>query len=209
MILLIDNYDSFVYNLARYVEDLGEPVRVERNDALTVTDVAALDPRGIIISPGPGVPGAAGISVDLVRRLGGRIPILGVCLGHQCIAVAYGMKVRPARAPQHGKQAWVSHGGGGLFTGLPNPFRAGRYHSLVVDPASVYGDMVVTATSDDGEIMGLCHRRHPVWGVQFHPESVLTGYGYHILHRFLDPGRPVPEAVPVDSDWVMTGEWRG
>ncbi len=185
MILLIDNYDSFVYNLARYVRELGgEPV-VRRHDAVGLDEVAELAPSHVIISPGPCSPKQAGISTDLVRHLGPRIPILGVCLGHQCIGEAYGGEIVRARRPMHGKTSRITHTGAGVFEGLPNPFVATRYHSLVIAPGSVPPELRVTATSEDGEIMAVEHAEHPVVGVQFHPESVLTEHGYRILERFL------------------------
>ena len=185
MILLIDNYDSFVYNLARYVRELGDEPVVRRHDAISVDEIAAMAPSHIIISPGPCSPKEAGISTDVVRRLGPTTPILGVCLGHQCIGEAYGGEIVRARRPMHGKISRVSHTGGGLFAGLPNPFVATRYHSLVIAPGSVPPVLRVTATSEDGEIMAVEHVEHPVVGVQFHPESVLTEHGYRMLERFL------------------------
>lgn len=186
MILLIDNYDSFVHNLARYVRELGGEAVVRRNDALTVEDIEALAPSHIILSPGPCTPREAGISVDVVRRLGPTIPILGVCLGHQCIGAAYGGRIVRARRPVHGRTSAIVHDGTGLFEGLPSPFQAARYHSLVIAPASVPPPLRVLATSaDDGEIMAVAHREHPVVGVQFHPESAATQYGYALLDRFL------------------------
>lgn len=200
MILLLDNYDSFVHNLARYVVELGEEAQVVRNDAVTTASISRMAPSHIIISPGPCTPDEAGVSVEAVRRFGAQIPILGVCLGHQCIGAAYGMRIARASEPRHGKPSTIRHRGVGLFAGLPNPFQGGRYHSLVVDPASVYGDIEVVATSEDGEIMAIRHRVHPVWGVQFHPESVLTEYGYHILHRFLWPNEGIPADVANGAD---------
>jgi len=200
MILLIDNYDSFVYNLARYVTELGEEATVVRNDALTTADVVRWAPSHIIISPGPCTPAEAGVSVDVVRELADRIPILGVCLGHQCIGAAYGARIIRAREPRHGKTSTITHRGEGLFAGIPTPFMAARYHSLVVDPASVPDEVEVTATAEDGEIMAMRHRTDPVWGIQFHPESILTDFGYHLLHRFLWPERAV-DALPVKADW--------
>lgn len=200
MILLIDNYDSFVYNLARYVTELGEESTVVRNDALTTADIVRLSPSHIVISPGPCTPAQAGVSVEVIRLLANRIPILGVCLGHQCIGVAYGMRITRAKKPRHGKASAIRHSGEDLFAGIPNPFTAARYHSLVVDPASVPDDVEVTATAEDGEIMALRHRTDPVWGIQFHPESILTDFGYHLLSRFLWPERAV-EALPVKGDW--------
>ena len=186
MILLIDNYDSFVYNLARYVRELGEEAVVYRNDALTVADAAALAPRHIILSPGPCTPAEAGISNALVQQLGPTIPILGVCLGHQCIGAAYGGDIVRAGRPRHGRTSLVDHDGTSVFAGLPSPLRVARYHSLVIAPESLPADLRVTArAADDGEIMAVVHRRFPVVGVQFHPESAATHYGYAMLDRFL------------------------
>jgi anthranilate synthase/aminodeoxychorismate synthase-like glutamine amidotransferase len=200
VILLIDNYDSFVYNLARYVAELGEEPVVRRNDALSLDDIAALGPSHIIISPGPCSPAEAGISVDLIRRFGPRIPILGVCLGHQAIGAAYGGQIVRATRPMHGKTSRIAHDGTGVFAGLPSPLVATRYHSLVIAPESVPAGLIVNAVSDDGEIMGVRHARHPVHGVQFHPESVLTRHGYRMLARFLfGPDRSV-SALPVSAD---------
>ncbi|HEY8257584.1 MAG TPA: aminodeoxychorismate/anthranilate synthase component II [Gemmatimonadales bacterium] len=198
MILLIDNYDSFVYNLARYVRELGETPLVRRHDALTVDDILADPPSHIIISPGPCSPKEAGISTELVARAGATMPILGVCLGHQCIGAAYGGEIVRAGRPMHGKTSHVHHRGIGLFTGLPTPFRATRYHSLVIAPASVPPELEVIATSEDGEIMAVQHVRDPVYGVQFHPESVLTEHGYRLVDNFLHGtagNRPVPLAA--------------
>jgi anthranilate synthase component 2 len=203
MILLLDNYDSFVYNLARYVRELGETPLVRRNDALTVDEIAALGPSHIIISPGPCSPAEAGISTDVVRRLGPTIPILGVCLGHQCIGAAYGGEIVRAGQPMHGKTSLVHHRDAGLFHGLPNPFRATRYHSLVIAPASVPAGLEITATSEDGEIMAVQHARHPVHGVQFHPESVLTEHGYRLLDHFLHGVPPAPRALPQAADGAL------
>jgi anthranilate synthase/aminodeoxychorismate synthase-like glutamine amidotransferase len=189
MILLIDNYDSFVYNLARYVRELGHEAIVRRHDALALADIGRLAPSHIILSPGPCTPAEAGISTDVVRRFGPSIPILGVCLGHQCIGAAYGARIVRAGRPMHGKVSQVTHDGLGIFTGLPSPFHATRYHSLVIAPDSVPGALRVTARSEDGEIMAVAHRDHPTIGVQFHPESALTEYGYFLLGAFLNgPG---------------------
>jgi anthranilate synthase/aminodeoxychorismate synthase-like glutamine amidotransferase len=185
VILLIDNYDSFVHNLARYVRELGEDAVVHRNDTLTLADIAAMAPSHIIISPGPCTPAESGISTDVVRRFGPTIPILGVCLGHQCIGAAYGGTIVRAGRPMHGKTSPITHDASGVFAGLPSPFRATRYHSLVIDPSSVPEALHVTATSDDGEIMGVAHRDYPVTGVQFHPESALTEFGYQMVDNFL------------------------
>ena len=186
MILLIDNYDSFVHNLARYVRELGgEPV-VRRNDALSVGDVERLAPSHIILSPGPCAPAQAGISTDLVRQLGPRVPILGVCLGHQCIGEAYGGDIVRAGRPVHGRTSPITHDASSVLADLPSPFQAARYHSLVIARPSLPASLRAFAHSgDDGEIMAVAHREHPVVGVQFHPESAATEYGYWILDRFL------------------------
>jgi anthranilate synthase component 2 len=185
VLLIIDNYDSFTYNLAQYLGELGAEVRVERNDRLTVDEVAALAPERIVVSPGPCTPNEAGISLELIRRLGGRIPILGVCLGHQAIGQAYGGKVVRAAKVMHGKTSKIFHDEAGLFRGLPNPIEATRYHSLVVEPTSLPDCLAVTAKTWDEEIMGLAHRELRVWGVQFHPESILTPSGKQLLANFL------------------------
>ena len=200
MILLIDNYDSFVYNLARYVRELGEQPLVRRHDAATLEDIAALAPSHIIISPGPCTPGEAGISTDVVRRFGPTTPILGVCLGHQCIGAAYGAGIVRAGRPMHGKASRIHHDGRGLFAGLPNPFPAARYHSLVISRANLPPDLRVTAHAEDGEIMAVEHTRHPVIGLQFHPESVLTEHGYVLLDRFLHGAASRPEGLPARAD---------
>src|SRR5687768_2674661 len=200
MILLIDNYDSFVYNLARYVRELGDDPVVRRHDAASVDEIAAMAPSHIVISPGPCSPKEAGISTELVRRLGPTTPILGVCLGHQCIGEAYGGEIVRARRPMHGKVSRIRHTGEGLFAGLPNPFVATRYHSLVIAPGSVPPVLRVTATSEDGEIMAVEHVEHPVVGVQFHPESVLTEHGYRILERFLRGAAARFGELPAEAD---------
>ncbi|HZI21389.1 MAG TPA: aminodeoxychorismate/anthranilate synthase component II [Gemmatimonadales bacterium] len=204
MILLIDNYDSFVYNLARYVRELGEQTVVRRHDATTYDEIEALHPSHIIISPGPCTPGEAGISTEVVRRFGPRTPILGVCLGHQCIGAAYGAGIVRAARPMHGKASRIHHDGRGLFAGLTNPFLAGRYHSLVVAREGLPADLRVTASAPDGEIMAVEHVRHPVLGVQFHPESVLTEYGYVLLDRFLHGVSPRADTLPDRADGVRT-----
>ena len=204
MILLIDNYDSFVYNLARYVRELGEVPLVRRHDAVTVDEIAALAPSHIIISPGPCTPNEAGISTEVVRQLGERIPVLGVCLGHQCIGAAYGGEIVRAGRPMHGKPSRIHHQGHGLFAGLPSPFTATRYHSLVIAPASVPPDLRVTATSEDGEIMAVQHARNPVYGVQFHPESVLSEQGYRLLDHFLHGIPTAPRPVPLAADGALS-----
>jgi len=200
MILLIDNYDSFVYNLARYVRELGEVPLVRRHDAVTVDEIGALGPSHIIISPGPCTPAEAGISTEVVRQLGDRIPVLGVCLGHQCIGAAYGAEIVRAGRPMHGKPSRIHHQAQGLFAGLPSPFTATRYHSLVIAPASVPPELKVTATSEDGEIMAVQHASNPVYGVQFHPESVLSEQGYRLLDHFLHGIPPTPRPVPLAAD---------
>jgi anthranilate synthase component 2/para-aminobenzoate synthetase component 2 len=189
MLLLIDNYDSFVFNLARYLEELGETVAVLRNDEATALDLERREPSAIVISPGPCTPAEAGVSVELIRSAGARIPVLGVCLGHQCIAEAYGGRVLRARQPMHGRLSAVKHAGRGLFTGLVSPLRVTRYHSLVVDPDDPGQGLEVTARTDDGEVMALAHRDHPVWGVQFHPEALLTEGGHRLLANFLTLAR--------------------
>ena len=203
MILLIDNYDSFVYNLARYVRELGEEPLVRRHDALTVEEVLSLAPSHVIISPGPCSPAEAGISTDVVRRVGPHIPVLGVCLGHQCIGAAYGGEIVRAGRPMHGKTSRIFHQGTGLFTGLPSPFLATRYHSLVIAPASVPPELEVIATAEDGEIMAVRHARHPVYGLQFHPESVLTEHGYRLLDHFIHGVPAEPRPLPPAADKVL------
>ncbi len=203
MILLIDNYDSFVYNLARYVRELGGIPLVRRHDAITPEEILALAPSHIIISPGPCSPSEAGVSTEVVRRVGPTIPILGVCLGHQCIGVAYGGEIVRAGRPMHGKTSPIHHGGTSLFTGLPSPFRATRYHSLVIAPASVPPELEITATSEDGEIMAVQHARFPVYGVQFHPESVLTEHGYRLIDHFLHGVPATPRSLPVAADGAL------
>jgi anthranilate synthase component 2/para-aminobenzoate synthetase component 2 len=183
MILIVDNYDSFVYNIARYFEELGQQVVVKRNDAVDEVDLKA---KAIVISPGPCTPHEAGESLDIVRKFSGRLPILGVCLGHQCIGEVFGGKVSRAKRPMHGDSSEIIHDGTGIFKGLPNRFNAGRYHSLIVEMELGIAEIEITARSDDGEIMGLKHREHPTFGVQFHPESILTEHGYAMLKNFLE-----------------------
>jgi anthranilate synthase/aminodeoxychorismate synthase-like glutamine amidotransferase len=185
MLLLIDNYDSFTYNLAQYFGELGCELVIKRNDEISLDEIAALAPKHICISPGPCTPREAGISKDVVLRFGAKIPILGVCLGHQCIAEAYGGKIVRASTLVHGKSSTIRHNGSALFTDLPAPFEAGRYHSLAVERSSFPACLEIIAESEDGEIMALRHREFPVYGVQFHPESVLTCDGKKILGRFL------------------------
>ena len=190
MILLIDNYDSFTYNLYQYLCELGADVRVARNDKITLAEIERLAPDGIVISPGPCTPAEAGISVDLIRTLGTRQPVLGVCLGHQAIGEAYGGRVIRAPRVMHGKTAPILHSGQGVLTGLPSPFTATRYHSLIVERDSLPDCLEVTAESEDGLIMALRHRDHPVEGVQFHPESILTEHGHAMLKTFLKACMP-------------------
>jgi anthranilate synthase/aminodeoxychorismate synthase-like glutamine amidotransferase len=185
MILLLDNYDSFTYNLAQYLGELGCSVEVHRNDKISVEDIARRKPERLVISPGPCMPQDAGISVELVERLAGKFPILGVCLGHQAIGVAFGGKI--VRAPKlfHGKTSQIRHDHKNIFRKLPDPFTATRYHSLIVERKSLPRELIITAETDDGIIMGLRHRRHKIEGVQFHPESVLTESGKQLLKNFL------------------------
>ena len=185
MILLLDNYDSFTYNLAQYLGELGCQVEVHRNDRISVEQIAQRKPERIVISPGPCTPQEAGISVEMVQKLAGKIPILGVCLGHQAIGAAFGGKI--VRAPKlfHGKTSQIRHDGSGVFRGLPNPFTATRYHSLIVERKSLPSELQVTAETDDDIIMGMQHRKYPLMGVQFHPESVLTDSGKQLLKNFL------------------------
>jgi anthranilate synthase/aminodeoxychorismate synthase-like glutamine amidotransferase len=186
VILVIDNYDSFTYNLVQYLAELGQESRVVHNDALTVDEAMGMDPDAVLISPGPGRPGAAGISEDLIRTATGRLPLLGVCLGHQALGTAFGARVVPAPSLMHGKTSLVWHDGRTLFEGLPNPFEATRYHSLVLDGASLPDCFEVSAWIDDGTIMGIRHTHHALEGVQFHPESILTRPGRRLLANFLD-----------------------
>jgi anthranilate synthase component 2 len=185
LILLLDNYDSFTYNLAQYLGELGCQVEVHRNDRISVEQIAQRKPERIVISPGPCTPQEAGISVEMVQKLAGKIPILGVCLGHQAIGAAFGGKI--IRAPKlfHGKTSQIRHDGSGVFRGLPNPFTATRYHSLIVERKSLPAELQVTAETDDDIIMGMQHRQYPLMGVQFHPESVLTESGKQLLKNFL------------------------
>ncbi|MBC7843524.1 MAG: aminodeoxychorismate/anthranilate synthase component II [Gemmatimonadaceae bacterium] len=187
MILILDNYDSFTYNLVQYLGEMGETLDVRRNDAISVDDVGALQPEAIVLSPGPCTPADAGITVPVIQRWGASIPMLGVCLGHQAIGEAYGGRVVRAGRVMHGKTSELVHDGTELFAGLPSPLRVMRYHSLVVEPASLPACLEVTARATDSadEIHALRHREHPVWGVQFHPESVLTEGGKQLLQNFL------------------------
>ncbi len=185
MLLLIDNYDSFTYNLVHFLGELGAASEVRRNDALTVDEALAMKPKAIVLSPGPCTPTEAGICLDLVVKAGPKIPVLGVCLGHQTIGQAYGGKVIRAPEPMHGKLSTVRHKGKGLFADLPSRFEVTRYHSLIVERASLPADLEVTAETSDGLIMGLSHKRHPVHGLQFHPESIASEHGHDLLANFL------------------------
>jgi anthranilate synthase/aminodeoxychorismate synthase-like glutamine amidotransferase len=184
-ILVIDNYDSFTYNLVQYLGELGAEPVVHRNDAIDADEAMALEPDAVLVSPGPGTPADAGVSNDVIRRFTGVRPVLGVCLGHQCIGEVFGGEVVRAPAIMHGKTSLIRHDGLGVFAGLPDPLEATRYHSLVVAPESVPAKLVVSARTDDGVVMGLRHRDHPTEGVQFHPESILTAAGHDLLRNFL------------------------
>ena len=186
MILMIDNYDSFTYNLVQYLEELGERIEVHRNDRISCDGIASRRPDGIVISPGPKTPDDAGISLEVVRRFSGQIPLLGVCLGHQSIAQAFGGSIVRAPSLMHGKTSTIKHDGRTLFTGLPQPFEATRYHSLVVERASLPAALKVTAETEDGLVMGLMHRELPVYGVQFHPESIASAAGHELLANFIE-----------------------
>jgi len=188
MLLLIDNYDSFTYNLFQYLSELGQEVRVARNDKITIEEIEKLAPERIVVSPGPSTPQRAGISNDVIHHFGPKLPLLGVCLGHQCIGHVYGGTVGQAKAVMHGKSSLIHHKSEGVLAGLPNPFSAIRYHSLAVSPEGLPDCLEVTAWTDDGTIMGLRHRQHPVEGVQFHPESFMTPVGKDLLRNFLKKG---------------------
>jgi anthranilate synthase/aminodeoxychorismate synthase-like glutamine amidotransferase len=190
MILMIDNYDSFTYNLVQYLGELGAELKVFRNDSLGVKDVEKLKPTHIVLSPGPCTPNEAGITLELIGRMAGSVPILGVCLGHQAIGQAFGGKVVRAKQVMHGKTSRIRHDEAGVFRDIQNDFVATRYHSLVVEEASLPKNLLVTARSEDGEIMGLRHRSLPVEGVQFHPEALLTEHGHKMLQNFLERGKP-------------------
>jgi anthranilate synthase component 2 len=189
MLLLIDNYDSFTYNLVHYLGELGAETVVRRNDSVSADEALAMHPDAIVLSPGPCDPDRAGICLELVEKAIGVVPILGVCLGHQTIGQVFGGRIIRARAPMHGKPSAIHHQGTGLFQDLPDRFTAVRYHSLVVDPDRIPDDLIVTAKTDDGIIMGLAHRKHPIYGVQFHPESIDTEFGHRLLENFLDLSR--------------------
>jgi anthranilate synthase component 2 len=193
MLLLIDNYDSFTYNLFHYLGELGEEVKVVRNDQIDAEEALGLKPRSIVISPGPCDPDRAGICLDLITKAGGRVPLLGVCLGHQCIGQAYGSKIVRAPTPMHGKLSQIHHAGKSVFEGLEDGFQATRYHSLVVDRKSLPDVLEITAETDDGIIMGLQHKTYPIHGVQFHPESIASEHGHAMLKNFL---RVAEEHVP-------------
>jgi anthranilate synthase/aminodeoxychorismate synthase-like glutamine amidotransferase len=195
-VLMIDNYDSFTYNLVQYLRILGAEVQVHRNDAITVADALAMQPSHVVVSPGPGTPADAGISVELIRAFAGRAPVLGVCLGHQALVEAWGGRVRPAMSLMHGKTSRVFHDGRGLFVDMPQPFEAGRYHSLAVRREELPAELEVSAYTEDGEVMGVRHQQLPLEGVQFHPESVLTPHGLTLLGTFLSPSRQVSRSVP-------------
>ena len=188
MILVIDNYDSFTYNLVQYLGELGADPVVRRNDAITVEDIGVLAPQAIVISPGPGTPADAGVTIPAIRRWGAEIPILGVCLGHQAIGEAYGGRVVRAARVMHGKTSHILHNGRDLFAGLPSPLEVMRYHSLIVERASIPNTLEITAEAQDepDEVHAMRHREHPVWGVQFHPESVLTQHGKELMANFLE-----------------------
>ena len=190
MVLVIDNYDSIVYNLAQYLGELGWQPVVYRNDQVTLAQIEKLRPSHIIISPGPCTPLEAGISNDIIRRFAGRIPILGVCLGHQCIGYVYGGQIVPAAVPMHGKRSLIYHDGKTIYKGLPKPFEAGRYHSLVINGDALPAELQLTAKTSDGVIMGVRHKSYVVEGVQFHPESIMTDVGHDVLMNFLDFVKP-------------------
>jgi anthranilate synthase/aminodeoxychorismate synthase-like glutamine amidotransferase len=189
LVLVIDNYDSFTYNLVQYLGELGEDVMVRRNDEITLAEIAPLSPMAVVLSPGPGTPSDAGICKDLLVELGPTLPVLGVCLGHQCLGEAFGGTVRRASQVMHGKVSRVTHAEQSVFRGIPSPFAATRYHSLVVDRENLPADLEVTAWTDDGTVMGLRHRQYPLAGVQFHPEAILTEHGHELLANFLQDAR--------------------
>jgi len=186
MLLVIDNYDSFTYNLVQYLGELGQDIRVYRNDKITLKEIESLKPEKIVISPGPCTPKEAGISVDLIKQFAGRIPILGVCLGHQSIGYALGGEIIHAKKLMHGKTSMINHDGKTIFKNLPNPFEATRYHSLVIERESIPDELEISAETDDGEIMGVRHKEYIIEGVQFHPESILTKVGKDLLRNFLE-----------------------
>jgi anthranilate synthase/aminodeoxychorismate synthase-like glutamine amidotransferase len=191
MLLLIDNYDSFTYNLFQYLSELGAEVEVVRNDKATIAELAAMNPERVVVSPGPSTPDNAGISVDVIKHFAGKVPVLGVCLGHQCIAQAFGGVVKGAGEIRHGKTSPINHTGQGVFAGLPQPFEAVRYHSLAIEQETVPDVFEVTASTENGIIMGIRHKELDVEGVQFHPESIMTEVGKDLLQNFLDKPSPV------------------
>ena len=199
MILLIDNYDSFVYNLDRYLQRLGQKTLVVRNDAITFDAISRLDLDAIVVSPGPQTPSEAGCSIEVIRRLSGQVPILGVCLGHQAIGQAFGGRIVRANFPMHGKSSMIEHDGSSLFNGIDKRFQVGRYHSLVIQPSSLPQALRAIAWADDGTIMAVQHTQHLVFGVQFHPESILTDVGYRILANFLSLSGMRPIEIPADD----------
>lgn len=185
MLLVIDNYDSFVFNLVQYLGKLGAQMEIVRNDKVSIEDVDRMKPEKIVISPGPGTPESAGICVELIKHFAGKVPILGVCLGHQCIGKAFGAKVVLAKVPMHGKTSVITHAGTGILTSIPQDLTVARYHSLVIEKESMPDHLVVTAFSEDGSVMAIQHSRHPIFGVQFHPESIASLYGMEVLQNFL------------------------
>ena len=196
MILMIDNYDSFTYNLVQYLRQIGEDVQVKRNDAVSVDEIAAMAPQAIVISPGPGRPESAGVSIDTINRFSGKIPILGVCLGHQSIAHVFGGRVIGAKRLMHGKTSAITGDGKGIFAGIKLQFQAMRYHSLAVEKESLPDCLAVTATAEDGEVMGIRHRSHITEGIQFHPESIMTPLGKRLLRNFL---KMIPDGAPASD----------
>ena len=186
MLLMIDNYDSFTYNLVQYLGELGQQVQVVRNDEMSVEEIEGLAPERIVLSPGPCTPNEAGVSLEVIRRMAGKVPLLGVCLGHQAIGQAFGGRIVHAKTLMHGKVSPIHHANRGVFEGLPTPYNATRYHSLAIERASCPPELEVTAWTEDGEIMGVRHRSLPVEGVQFHPESILTEHGHQLLRNFLN-----------------------
>ena len=196
MLFLLDNYDSFTYNLYQYLAELGADVTVIRNDKITIPEIELMAPSGIVISPGPCTPSEAGISNDVIRHFGPKLPVLGVCLGHQCIGEAYGATVDRAGEIRHGKTSMIHHDGQGVFAGLPDPFEAIRYHSLVIYPETLPDCLEITARTDNGLIMGVRHKEYPVEGVQFHPESIMTAVGHDLLRNYLKR---------VDTYWTQAG----
>ncbi|OGT63889.1 MAG: anthranilate/aminodeoxychorismate synthase component II [Gammaproteobacteria bacterium RIFCSPHIGHO2_12_FULL_45_9] len=185
MIVVLDNYDSFVYNLTRYIQELGFDTAVYRSDRISTTEIQALSPEAIVISPGPCTPNEAGISLAVIQQLGCTIPILGICLGHQAIGQAFGARVQKACFPAHGRASAITHAGNGIFEGIHSPLTVGRYHSLIVSTDNFPDELMITSLSDEGEVMSLQHRTYPIYGLQFHPESILTDKGYQLLQNFL------------------------